>query len=188
MRGDNEQLLIQADNLIPATTGVKSQAVKGRSTKHAVSTVSFLFKPFSYKSQEPSLQALYSHKCKCFRNTYIVAWPFQNEPSGGWTTLNTAVCWVKALRSSVHLFVQEVLYFILANLIPLWPNRSYWNLTLLNYLYFYTWWRMPKIWNSVVVSQCDKCSKHWYEGQVTVIDKKSIYIKGISEVPLHRPV
>jgi hypothetical protein len=35
MRGDNEQLLIQADNLIPATTGVKSQAVKGRHYTHS---------------------------------------------------------------------------------------------------------------------------------------------------------
>jgi hypothetical protein len=35
MRGDNEQLLIQAYNLIPATAGVKSQAGKGREALHA---------------------------------------------------------------------------------------------------------------------------------------------------------
>jgi hypothetical protein len=172
MRGDNEQLLIQADNLNPVTTGVKSQAVKGRGTTHTVSTVSFLFKQFSYKSQEPSPQALWSQKFNCFRNMYNVAWPFQNEPSCGWTTLNTAVCWGRVLR---YLYISLYKrYFIITNLIPLWPNRSCWNLTLLNYSYFYTWIRMPKIWNSAIVSQCNKCSKHWYEGQMAVIDKKSI--------------
>ena len=99
MRGDNEQLLVQADNLIPATSGVKSQAGKERSTAHAVSTVSLLFIPFPYKSQEPSLQALYSQKYKCFWNTYSVAWPLQNELSGGWTMLNTAVCSGRVLRN-----------------------------------------------------------------------------------------